>query len=95
MSKSNKIFIKVKEGLTIRDPETKQKIPAEGKWVKKTPYWIRRLAAKEVEVVKPPEKASEVSKKKAAPAAKSQPKELASAATPQPASESPGEEKGK
>lgn len=37
-----------KEGLIVRDPETKRPLPADGKMVRMSAYWIRRKIAGEI-----------------------------------------------
>ena len=59
------MFVKPKPGGLVRQPERKfQPLPAEGKLVPKSPYWIRRLRAGDVveakeEKPKPAEKTPE------------------------------------
>lgn len=38
-----KIKIKPADGMIVRDPQTKQAIPAEGCEVDQSSYWLRRL----------------------------------------------------
>lgn len=40
---SEKLFIKPKAGLTVRDPETRVPLPLEGTEVAASTYWLRRL----------------------------------------------------
>lgn len=43
------MFVKpARPGLKVRDPKTKRHIPAAGKHVPVTSYWVRRLAAGDV-----------------------------------------------
>lgn len=44
----NRIFLRPAPGLTVRDPATKQPLPAEGAEVADTPFWRRRLRRGEV-----------------------------------------------
>jgi hypothetical protein len=55
-TKPNKIYIKPKEGLQVRDPQTYQPLPAAGAWVTRNSYWIKRQAEGSVEKATPPAK---------------------------------------
>ena len=44
----DKVFLKPKEGLRVKDPKTMQPLPPEGKRVKLDTYWLRRLKAGDV-----------------------------------------------
>lgn len=48
------MFLKPKPGLVVRDPVTKFPLPAEGREVQPTSYWMRRVAAGDVELVEAP-----------------------------------------
>ncbi len=52
-----RVFVKPKEGLLVRDEKTKQILPIEGKIVEMSTYWVRRLKDGDVELVKSVEKA--------------------------------------
>lgn len=52
-----RVFVKPKEGLLVRDEKTKQILPIEGKVVEMSTYWVRRLKDGDVELVKNAEKA--------------------------------------
>lgn len=39
-----RVHVRPREGLVVRDPETLQPLPPEGREVDLTTYWIRRLA---------------------------------------------------
>lgn len=39
-----RLYVIPTEGCRVRHPETKQPIPAAGRWVLDDPYWRRRLA---------------------------------------------------
>lgn len=43
MSES-KVYVKPREGIVVKDPETLAPLPAEGAWRPRTRYWLRRLA---------------------------------------------------
>lgn len=47
------MFVKPAVGLNVRDPVTKRHLPAEGKEVPESTYWLRRLLAQEVVFAKP------------------------------------------
>ena len=66
----SKLFIKPRSGLIVRDPldDKYRPLPAEGKHVERSTYWLRRLSAGDVVEAEPPRKA------KAAPKDKSTPK---------------------
>lgn len=49
----NKITVKPSEGARVLNPATRQPLPAEGASVPRSTYWLRRIAAGEVEEVKP------------------------------------------
>jgi hypothetical protein len=40
---NEKMFVVPKPGLTVRDPITRQPLPAEGAEVPRDSYWIRRV----------------------------------------------------
>lgn len=65
-TETKKIYIKPKEGLQVRDPQTYQPLPAEGAWVKRNSYWIKRLADGSVAEAKAPTKAKAPAKKTSA-----------------------------
>ncbi|WP_392563205.1 DUF2635 domain-containing protein (plasmid) [Orbus sturtevantii] len=46
------MFVKPKEGRTIRDPVTKEILPENGATVQKSPFWLRRLRDGDVELIK-------------------------------------------
>lgn len=50
---SQKLHVKPRKGLTVRDPDTGAKLPAKGGRVANTPYWRRRIAVGDVETVQP------------------------------------------
>lgn len=53
----NTIFVKpAREGLIVRDPITKQIMPADGKEVTDSTYWRRRLRDGDVVKARPPKK---------------------------------------
>ncbi len=45
------MFVKPKDGLPVRDPATKRHLPAEGKEVPETSYWLRRLKCGDVVLI--------------------------------------------
>jgi hypothetical protein len=47
-----KIKIQPAQGLKVRDPKTKQHLPASGAEVEKSSYWIRRLSVGDVHLMK-------------------------------------------
>ena len=49
------IFVKPAEGLQIRDPIRQDLIEPDGREVESSPYWRRRLIARDVLEVPPPE----------------------------------------
>lgn len=44
------MFVKPADGRKVRDPVTKRHIPDEGKEVPETSYWLRRIAAGDVQI---------------------------------------------
>lgn len=34
-----------KPGMLVRDPHTKRALPADGAWVQRNSYWLRRVAS--------------------------------------------------
>lgn len=50
MSYPATMFVKPAKGVEIRDPETQQYLPPEGSAVPRTPFWIRRVKAKDVQI---------------------------------------------
>lgn len=38
------MYVKPREGVRVRDPDTKQHIPVTGREVPESSYWLRRLA---------------------------------------------------
>lgn len=52
---SDRIYLKPGvPGLLVRDPDTGRHLPAEGGWVPRGQYWLRRLAAGDVVETAPP-----------------------------------------
>ena len=51
-----KEFIKPAKGLLIRDPQTREQLPAEGKEVVMNTYWMRRINDGDVVIAKAPKK---------------------------------------
>jgi hypothetical protein len=45
------MFVKPRAGVNVRDPDSKQHIPAEGREVPESNYWLRRLTDGDVIVV--------------------------------------------
>jgi len=45
------VHVKPAEGRTVPDPERRDVLPAEGRKVVRTPYWVRRIEDKDVVVV--------------------------------------------
>jgi hypothetical protein len=48
------MFVKPAEGLTIRDPDLRDYLPAEGRDVPNSEYWNRRLRDRDVVPSQPP-----------------------------------------
>jgi hypothetical protein len=48
------MFVKPAEGLKVRDDASGQHLPAEGKEVPETTYWLRRLRSGDVVKAEPP-----------------------------------------
>lgn len=48
------MFVKPRCGYTIRDPATRQPLPEAGRRVEPSSFWLRRLAAGDVEMVEGP-----------------------------------------
>lgn len=48
------MFVKPKEGIAVRDPDTKRLLPEEGAEVPETGYWARRLRDGDVTRATPP-----------------------------------------
>jgi hypothetical protein len=48
------MFVRVKNGLKIRDPLTKVMLPEEGAHVVESSFWHRRIAEGDVEVIEAP-----------------------------------------
>lgn len=57
-----RIFIVPVPGVSVRDPNTKQYIPADGAEVERSSYWIRRQLAGEITIGKPAVKKTAVKK---------------------------------
>ena len=49
------MYVKAATGLVIRDPDLMDLIPAEGREVPASPYWVRRLNDGDVVLTSPPE----------------------------------------
>ncbi len=50
-----KMFITpAREGLIVRDPASRQPLPAEGAWKPRDSYWTRRLMGGDVVETEPP-----------------------------------------
>lgn len=47
-------FIKPKEGLTVRDPQTKKPLAPAGEYKPRSAYWLRREADQDVVQCEPP-----------------------------------------
>lgn len=47
-------YVAPAEGRTVRDPDTRQVLPAAGAWVPDTAFWRRRLADGDVVPAAPP-----------------------------------------
>lgn len=59
-----KIYLKPdREGLVVRDVVTGQQLPAEGAWVPRASYWMRRLRDGDVVESKPPKKSAKADAK--------------------------------
>ena len=58
----DRIFIKPAEGLRVKDPNTKEPLPKEGKQVQKSIYWLRRINAGDVLLVEAPKPSKHTSK---------------------------------
>lgn len=52
------MFVKPAPGLLVRDPVTKFPLPAEGREVQPTSYWMRRIASGDVELTEAPEESA-------------------------------------
>ncbi|HET6606743.1 MAG TPA: DUF2635 domain-containing protein [Rhodopila sp.] len=52
------MYVIPKKGFTVRDPQTKRALPAEGKEVPNTFYWVRRLRDGDVTIGTPPVKSA-------------------------------------
>ncbi|TWA69732.1 uncharacterized protein DUF2635 [Azospirillum baldaniorum] len=48
------MYVKPKPGALVRDPETREPLPAEGAEVPENQYWMRRLADGDVVRADPP-----------------------------------------
>jgi len=48
------MFMKPAPGLAIRDPDLMDLIPADGRDVPESPYWVRRLRDGDVTLAAPP-----------------------------------------
>lgn len=72
---ADQIFIRpAREGLIVRDPISKQALPAAGRWVSAhTMYWRRRVLCGDVVVASPPQ-ADSAPEAKPAPVAPAAPK---------------------
>lgn len=47
------MFVIPKPGVRVRDPETRAHLPAEGREVPDTPYWLRRVKDGDVTIESP------------------------------------------
>ena len=45
------MFIRPKQGVLVRDPQSKELLPPEGRNVEPSGFWVRRLAEGSVEAV--------------------------------------------
>lgn len=48
------MIVKPKPGLIVRDPDTRQELPPEGRDVPSSTWWMRRLKSGDVVLVLPP-----------------------------------------
>lgn len=48
------MIVKPKPGLIVRDPDTRQPLPTEGREVPPSTWWMRRLNSGDVVLVPPP-----------------------------------------
>jgi hypothetical protein len=49
-----RIYVVPSPGLVVRHPETHQPIPEVGIEVEETPFWLRRIADRDVVLAQPP-----------------------------------------
>ena len=42
------VFVRPRTGLIVRDPVTREPLPADGADVSRSPYWLRRLRAGDI-----------------------------------------------
>jgi len=76
--KENSIKIKIKDGLSLRDPRTGNKLPCEKPLnVQRTQFWLRRLEAGDCELVKEAKKQSKKKSTRQSRAVASPPEEPA------------------
>lgn len=47
------MFVRPKPGVLLRDPRSKQLLPAEGRNVEESGFWLRRIREGSVELVNP------------------------------------------
>lgn len=45
---TDSVFVRPRTGLIVRDPITREPLPADGAKVPRTPYWLRRLRAGDI-----------------------------------------------
>ena len=55
------VYVKPAPGLIVRDPDTREPLPAAGAWVPRTTYWVRRLRDGDVAEAAPPPAEPEIS----------------------------------
>lgn len=55
----DKIFLKPAEGRQVRDPATKEPLPAEGDFKPRNSYWLRRIKDGDVVMASPVKKKAE------------------------------------
>lgn len=57
------MFVKPTEGRSVPDPARGDLLPADGRNVDETSYWLRRLAAGDVQRADPPDDTDTINKK--------------------------------
>nr|WP_035725773.1 DUF2635 domain-containing protein [Fodinicurvata fenggangensis] len=50
------MYVKPRAGALVRDPETMKPVPAKGRDVPRSSYWLRRLQAGELEQAQKPKR---------------------------------------
>ncbi len=59
MTKADRLLVRPRAGLIVRDPLTLRALPEEGGTVPRTSFWLRRVFCGDVVLIKEPEQEKE------------------------------------